>query len=449
MKGNFTRKTIAIALALGLAGTGGALTSCSKKAETPKTESQAAEATPTGTLQFDVHANQDDTWTPDSSPLIAHIESAEQTNTASANSNTSDSTDEQQKAQPQTSFYHAIKPAQDGSSRVSDTVTVPAGTYRIRYITPVNMDGSAFAVGNAEAGKASTGTSNSPAHEAVVTAPDPVAEDAASTISNTVTPAEQPTAAENQPAEETKPAEQPKPAEETQPADGTTVPPETTTPVDTPIDHVPADQVTDGELQEIVDNTGTAVENGDDSLKGENGKDAVTKVEEGVKNNPNASDQTKTEATETKDTAPVDQPAVQPEQPKPATGGNNGGNSGGNTGGGQPAVQPEQPKPQQPQQPKPDTPKQLVCTTVTEYETYTDYETRTEQVLVRAAYTEYRFADGFVTTDPGTARQHARQLALQGSDSGFGTRDYPAQYETRTTQVPVQKQRPVQKQVCE
>ena len=51
---------------------------------------------------------------------------------------------------------------------------------------------------------------------------------------------------------------------------------------------IPADQVTDDMLQNIVDQTKDAVENGDETLKGDAGKDILDKLEGNVANNPTA-----------------------------------------------------------------------------------------------------------------------------------------------------------------
>ena len=58
---------------------------------------------------------------------------------------------------------------------------------------------------------------------------------------------------------------------------------------------IPADKVTDEMLKGIVDQTKDAVENGDETLKGDAGKDILDKLEGNVANNPNASDETKQE----------------------------------------------------------------------------------------------------------------------------------------------------------
>ena len=108
---------------------------------------------------------------------------------------------------------------------------------------------------------------------------------------------------------------------------------------------IPADKVTDEMLKGIVDQTKDAVENGDETLKGDAGKDILDKLEGNVANNPNASDETKQEATDADKEVDVDS---KPEATTPSgdngntsdkgnansNSGSNAGNSGsnGNTG---------------------------------------------------------------------------------------------------------------------
>ncbi|MFP7707549.1 hypothetical protein [Trueperella sp. LYQ141] len=90
---------------------------------------------------------------------------------------------------------------------------------------------------------------------------------------------------------------------------------------------IPADQVKDEDLKKVLDQVKDAVAKGDETLKGEAGKDAVNKTTAGVAANPKASEETKNKVGEVIATAPVDEAPVfstpkapaQPAQPaKPA-----------------------------------------------------------------------------------------------------------------------------------
>ena len=68
------------------------------------------------------------------------------------------------------------------------------------------------------------------------------------------------------------------------------------------MEKVPADQVTDEMVKDIVDKTTEAVKGGDSSLKGDAGKDVLEKLDTNVKNNANASEETKDSAETAKET---------------------------------------------------------------------------------------------------------------------------------------------------
>ncbi len=86
---------------------------------------------------------------------------------------------------------------------------------------------------------------------------------------------------------------------------------------------VPADQVTDEMVKDIVDKTTQAVAGGDSSLKGDAGKDVLEKLDANVKNNPNASDEAKASAETAKETTDTS-----------GEGGKTGGSSKGDSGSG-------------------------------------------------------------------------------------------------------------------
>lgn len=84
--------------------------------------------------------------------------------------------------------------------------------------------------------------------------------------------------------------------------------------VDCEMKQIPADQVTDEMIQDIVKATQNAIEKGDDTLKGDAGKATLDKLAENVQNSPNASDDTKDMANVVKK-----ETEVKPEEPKNET----------------------------------------------------------------------------------------------------------------------------------
>lgn len=106
---------------------------------------------------------------------------------------------------------------------------------------------------------------------------------------------------------------------------------ETAPAVDCPMTQIPADQVTDEMLQDIIDQTKDAVENGDETLKGDAGTDILDKLEGNVAQNPNASDETKQEATDADKEVDVnDEPAQT--TPSATTDNSNTGSQSSSTG---------------------------------------------------------------------------------------------------------------------
>lgn len=186
---------------------------------------------------------------------------------------------------------------------------------------------------------------------------------------------------------------------------------------------IPADKVTDEMLKSIVDQTKDAVENGDETLKGDAGKDILDKLEGNVAENPNASDETKQDATDADKEVDVD---GQPEATTPSDGngnasdagngdsGFNAGNSGSNGNGSSVSGGSSSGSSSQPSAPahshswKDHTATKQVW--VPNIVTVTDYAD--QQVAVG---TKYIFAeDGFVTTDSSVAKAHAVELVRQG-----------------------------------
>lgn len=210
--------------------------------------------------------------------------------------------------------------------------------------------------------------------------------------------------------------------------------------VDCPMTQIPADQVTDEMLAHIIDQTKDAVENGDETLKGDAGTGILDKLEGNVAQNPNASDETKQEATDAdKDVDVNDKPAQTTPSAKndgnakadsnsgsqPSSNGssNSGSNNAGNSS-----------KPSQSSQPsKPAHTHTWVNHTATRQVWVSNWvdvpDYGTQQVVVGNTYI---FSDGYSTTDINAAMAHGRELALAGKDCGYQTKPV---YENQTVQT--------------
>lgn len=214
---------------------------------------------------------------------------------------------------------------------------------------------------------------------------------------------------------------------------------ETAPAVDCPMTQIPADQVTDEMLQDIIDQTKDAVENGDETLKGDAGTDILDKLEGNVAQNPNASDETKQEATDADKEVDVNKEPAQTTPPattdnsntgsqSTSTGSSNSGStSTGNSGNsGSSSSQPSKPS-------KPAHTHTWVNHTATRQVWVSNWvdvpDYGTQQVVVGNTYT---FSDGYSTTDISAAKAHAKELILAGKDSGYQTTPV---YETQTVQT--------------
>lgn len=249
-------------------------------------------------------------------------------------------------------FYHAINPDAEGNKDAS-TVELTEGDYTVSLISPLNRDGSAYEL---------YGTSEE----------QQVALEAGGELS-----------------------------------------------VDFVMTLIAAEDVTDETVQSIVSQTRLAVENGDETLKGDAGRSVLDRLVQNAAANPNASDETKQDATDADKEVDVD---GQPEATTPSGGngnasdagngdsGSNAGNSGSNgNGSGSSGGSSNQPSaPAHSHSWKDHTATRQVW--VPNIVTVTDYA---DQKV--AVGTQYIFAeDGFVTTDPGTAKAHAVELVRQG-----------------------------------
>lgn len=208
---------------------------------------------------------------------------------------------------------------------------------------------------------------------------------------------------------------------------------------------IPADKVTDEMLKGIVDQTKDAVENGDETLKGDAGKDILDKLEGNVAENPNASDETKQEATDADKEVDVDS---KPEATTPSgdngnasdkgnansngNGGSSAGNSGSNGNGSSTSSGSSSGSSSKPSAPahthswKDHTATKQVW--VSNIVTVPDYET--QQVFSHYLYVFS--ADGYSTTDIGAVKAHSVELAKQGLSTNYSN---VPQYTEQTVQV--------------
>lgn len=204
--------------------------------------------------------------------------------------------------------------------------------------------------------------------------------------------------------------------------------------VDCPMTQIPADQVTDKMLQDIINQTKDAVENGDETLKGEAGTGILDKLEGNVAQNPNASDETKQEATDADKEVDVNKEPAQTTPPATTDNSNTGsqssntGNQSTSTGNsdnsGSSSSQPSQPA-------HTHTWVNHTATRqvwVSNWVDVPDYGT--QQVAVG---TKYIFAyDGYTTTDSNDAKWHSVALIKQGVPDNYRTETI---YETQQVQT--------------
>lgn len=210
--------------------------------------------------------------------------------------------------------------------------------------------------------------------------------------------------------------------------------------VDCPMTQIPADQVTDEMLAHIIDQTKDAIEKGDETLKGDAGTGILDKLEGNVAQNPNASDETKQEATDADKEVDVNKEPAQTTPPattdnsntgsqSSSTGSSNSGStSTGNSGNsGSSSSQPSKPS-------KPAHTHTWVNHTATRQVWVSNWvdvpDYGTQQVAVG---NKYIFAyDGYTTTDISAAKAHARELIMQGVPENYRTETV---YETQTVQT--------------
>lgn len=214
--------------------------------------------------------------------------------------------------------------------------------------------------------------------------------------------------------------------------------------VDCQMTFISADKVTNDMLKAIVTDTKTAVENGDSTLKGDNGKAILDKLDSNVNANPNASDETKEDASKADEEVDVDsEPADTTSKPadKPSDGnanssnsnsgnsnsgnsGNSGSNSGSSSNTGNSGGSDKPSKPAHQHSWKQHTAQKWVSNMVT----VPDYE-----IQKVAVGTRYIFAyDGYTTTSDADAENHSMELILAGLPDNHRTEDI---YEEKQVQV--------------
>ena len=210
--------------------------------------------------------------------------------------------------------------------------------------------------------------------------------------------------------------------------------------VNCPMAQIPADKVTDDMLADIVNKTKDAIKKGDESLKGDAGTDILDKLEGNVAQNPNASDETKQEATDADKEVDVNKEPAQTTPPattdnsntgsqSSSTGSSNSGStSTGNSGNsGSSSSQPSKPS-------KPAHTHTWVNHTATRqvwvsnWVDVPDYGTQQVQTGTRFVFSE----DGYTTTSLSDAKAHAVALVKQGYVGNYHTE---AIYETQTVQT--------------
>ena len=257
----------------------------------------------------------------------------------------------------------------------TSTVTLAEGDYTVSFVSPVNSDGSAFDIYDTGA-----------------------------------------------------------PVDITVDADAKTAPA-----INCPMAQIPADKVTDDMLADIVNKTKDAIENGDETLKGNAGTNILDKLDGNVAKNPNASDKTKQEATDADKDVDVNKEPAQTTPSakndnakadsnagsKPSDNGssNSGSNNSGNSGNSS-SSQPS--KPAHTHTWANHTATRNVW--VSNWVDVPDYGTQQVQTGTRWVFPE----DGYATTSLSDAKAHAVALVKQGCMGNYHTEPV---YENQTVQT--------------
>ena len=200
--------------------------------------------------------------------------------------------------------------------------------------------------------------------------------------------------------------------------------------VEITIKQIPADQVTNEMMKEVVDNIKTAIANGDDTLKGNNGKQILDTVNTNVDANEHISDETKESTKETTESAQSETESKPAETVKPDNTDNTGNDNNNGSGNGSNNNNTNPSKPKEPvwvpeQGHYEDIVEQvwvpnIVTVVVTPESTQQVYD-----------YSTYVFSyDGYTTTSIDAAKAHSKELIMAGVPDNFTQREH---YKTVTT----------------
>lgn len=187
-------------------------------------------------------------------------------------------------------FYHAVS----ASDSESVEVTLPAGRYEVSYVSAINPDGSIYETPD-EPATVVIGEADDATDEAL-------AEDAATDATDDAT------------ASEGASAEEP------------------TLEVGGSFEQVPAEDVTQEDVDDILGDLADAVEKGDETLSGDAGQAVVDTATDNAQNAPNVDKDEVEQAGEEVSDAVAEQPA-QETQPSRPSGGSSSGNGGSSNGG--------------------------------------------------------------------------------------------------------------------
>lgn len=201
--------------------------------------------------------------------------------------------------------------------------------------------------------------------------------------------------------------------------------------VEITIKQIPADQVTDKMMKEVVDNIKTAIANGDDTLKGDNGKQLLDTVNKNVDANEHISDETKESTKETTESAQSETESKPTETVKPDNTGNTGGNNNdnGNSGNGSDNDKPNPSKPKEPVW----VPEQGHYEDIVEQVWVENWVTvvvtpeKTEQVY---SHSTYVFSDGYVANTYADCEAYQMAQIAAGKPSNYSEKVH---YKTVTT----------------
>lgn len=203
--------------------------------------------------------------------------------------------------------------------------------------------------------------------------------------------------------------------------------------VNCPMAQIPADDVTDDMLADIVNKTKDAIKKGDETLKGDAGTGILDKLDGNVAKNPNASDKTKQEATDAEKEVDVNKepaqttPSAKKDNAKvDSNAGSQSSNTGSSNSGNSGSASSKPSKPAHTHTWVNHTATRQVW--VSNWVDVPDYGT--QKVAVG---TKFIFAyDGYTTTDINDAKWHSVALIKQNLPDNYRTETI---YETQTVQT--------------